>query len=182
MQATSADASVRGVADAAKRPGKASELEQLMSATTSSVHAQYSALHEILSAIIDKQTGEAGALERQNFAAATAQLFTSAQAAAMQKIDKGYADVLNALQRASVQEVVTEEALLDLWTAARRRLLAEHKSIVLASIPCTMKPNGAVVQTENLRFEIGQHSTSENMQQVECYHHKLYMHCQQMCN
>lgn len=178
LQASSADASVRGVREAAKRPGKVSELKQLMYATTSSVHAQYSSHHQALSAIIDHQTGITEVLEKQKLSAATAQMLTVTRAAAMQKIQKGYVDVLHALQRATVQETVTEEALLDVWSAARRRLLAEHKNAAMASTPCTTAPNGAVLQAENLHFKIGQNSISENMQQVRTTMITCYMYCQ----
>lgn len=169
LQVRLADSGVRQVRDAATVRGKAAELENLMSASVSSVHARSTAQHEALAAIIDQQTVISDALERQNLAAVTAQMLAESRDTAIKQIRKGYSEILNALQRAMAQEVVSEEALFALWGAARRRLLLEDKNAIMAATPCTAK-GGSVMQYEKIRFTVDHQRASEISPQV-LYNH-----------
>eukprot|EP00892_Ulva_mutabilis_P002468 jgi/Ulvmu1/12221/UM086_0011.1 len=152
QSASSAESSIRNASSAASQLGKASELEQLVSAASSSIHYKYTAHHAALSAITEEQAGITYALERQNVAAALIKLLDSSQDISIRRFEKGYTDVLNALQRVLTQDASSEAALLMLWGAARRRLLVESRNAAMAATPCTTV-NGTVLHWESHQFE-----------------------------
>lgn len=137
MQVMSADSAVREIKDASKPLGKASELQQLIPSTTSSLHSAYAMRHEALAEITDRQIGIRVGLEAANLEAATTKMLAHARDTAIEKLAKGYTDVIQALQRANAQKLVDDQALIALWSAARRKLLVQDKKIRLASAPCT---------------------------------------------
>lgn len=135
-----------------KQSGKSSDLGQLISTTSSSLHGVYKARHAALSTVVDQQAGVGVTLETQNTETVTHEMVEDARALATQRTQKGYMDVLTALLRAISQNAASKDELLTIWSASRRQLLVEHRDAVMAGVPCTSTGTGAVLQIENYQF------------------------------